>query len=89
VSAKDPDFPQVRELLQKVQGQAEDHRVEETSPQNKLQGETYYKQGLLLYRQRHYAEARDCWRKVLTVDPGHAEAKRGLERIEAILQALK
>ena len=55
---------------------------------NKLQAKEMYKKGLLNYRQHSYHEASDCWKKVLVLDPENTDAKRGLERIEAILSAL-
>jgi tetratricopeptide (TPR) repeat protein len=88
VLAKDPAFPQVRELLAKVQAQGEEARKEEVNVEDKRKSENEYAQGLLMYRQRHYNEARDYWKKASVLDPGNADVKRGLERIDAILRAL-
>jgi tetratricopeptide (TPR) repeat protein len=48
-----------------------------------------YEQGLQYYRQKKFEEARRLWTKVLQLNPGHAGARRGVERIDAILQVLQ
>ena len=50
------------------------------------QAEEAYRQGLQQYRQKKFSEARELWQKTLQMDPGHADARRGLERIDAILK---
>lgn len=49
----------------------------------------YYEEGLLKYRQRDFVQAHSRWRRVLELDPNHIGAKRGVERVKAILSAFE
>jgi tetratricopeptide (TPR) repeat protein len=51
--------------------------------------EELYRQGLQQYRQKKFAEARDLWQQAVALNPENADARRGLERIEAILKVFQ
>ena len=85
----DPKYPQVRDYVAKAQEKLGARKNEAPLDEARLaHAEDFYRQGLLKYRQRQFDEARTLWEQALTVNPGLAEAKRGLERIQAIQQAL-
>lgn len=62
------------------------HTVELSQNIKVKQGECEYRQAENLYREDFYNDARDAARRALGYDPGHKDAMRLLERIEAVLR---
>jgi tetratricopeptide (TPR) repeat protein len=48
----------------------------------------HYSQGLRLYRQEKLSEAVTQWRRVLELDPQHADARRNIEQAERLIKSL-
>lgn len=78
-----------RELIARSAPAKETEKTARLSGPQQARCRELYAQGILLYRQRKFLQARDAWDNVLKIDPTDKEAQRGVERIEAILRVFK
>ncbi|MEW6517092.1 MAG: PorV/PorQ family protein [candidate division FCPU426 bacterium] len=89
----DPSHVQAAAYLAKAETQKPQQPLPDVTPttseRQRQEAQTLYESGLVKYRQREFAQARALWQKTLALDSRHADAQRGLERIEAILKAFE
>ncbi len=86
-----PNQESIRLYLEKARKHLQTRAAEKPQPTPAALEETErcYEQGLQSYRQKKFEEARKQWTRVLQLNPKHAGAQRGVERINAIMGVLQ
>lgn len=78
----DPDHPEALGLMKDVRAAMEERGLFAPTVRVENEAERLYREGLRLYGNEKYQEARAAFEAALRTDPGHRSAKEALERIK-------